>query len=125
MPRSIKIVLDDLQLDAQLNDSKTASLIWDQLPIETAYSTWGDEIYFSIPVEAPLEDGQAVVQLGDLGYWPQGNAFCIFYGKTPASRGDEIRPASPVNLIGKVLGDSTVLKAVASAGGSIRIEMRT
>ena len=124
MSRRITIVLGDLQVDAELNDSKTAALVWDQLPLESSYNTWGDEIYFPVPVEAGLEDGQAVVGLGDLGYWPQGNAFCIFYGRTPVSRGDEIRPASPVNVIGRMISNPKVFKKAAHAGDTIRIEKR-
>jgi hypothetical protein len=79
------------------------------------------EIYFGIPLTAGLEDGREVVELGDLGYWPPGRAFCIFFGPTPASRGDEIRPASAVTVIGKVQGDPTVFKQVRS-GSPVRIE---
>jgi hypothetical protein len=125
MSRRISIVIGDLQVDAELNDTRTAALIWDQLPVESIYNTWGDEIYFSIPVETDPEDSVAAVQLGDLGYWPPGNAFCIFYGKTPASRGNEIRPASPVSVVGRVSGDPTVFRRVARSGGVIRIEKRT
>lgn len=99
----------------------TAQAIWDALPLEAKADTWGDEIYFSIPVEAEAENPKEVVGMGDLGYWPPGNAFCIFFGPTPMSRGDEIRPASPVNVFGKVEGDPRVFKSVAS-GDPIRIE---
>ena len=109
--RQIKIILGDLVLDAHLNDSPTAQKVWEALPIETSFNTWGDEIYFSIPVEAELEkDAQEVVESGDLGYWPSGNAFCIFFGPTPISTEGEIRPASAVNMIGKITGDATKLK---------------
>jgi hypothetical protein len=104
-----------------LNGSQTALAVWDALPFSIAGETWGDEIYFGIPVKAKLEDGRAVVNLGDLGYWPPGSAFCIFFGPTPASRGDEIRPASPVNVLGRVLGDPTVFKSVRS-GTTVRVE---
>ena len=115
MPHPIKIRLGDVELDAELNDSETARKILDVLPLMCAFNTWGDEIYFKIPVEAGPEDGQETVALGDLGYWPPGHAFCIFYGRTPASQGDEIRPASAVNPIGRVLGDATVLKSALQA----------
>jgi hypothetical protein len=98
-----------------LNDSETARLIWEALPIEAPANTWGDEIYFGIPVACGEEDPKEVVELGDLAYWPAGNAFCIFFGPTPASRGDEIRPASGVNVVGRVQGDPKVLKAVRSS----------
>lgn len=99
---------------AELNDTQTADAVWDALPIQGNGSTWGEEIYFRIPVDAELENGQEVVDLGDLGYWPPGQAFCLFFGLTPASRGDEIRPASEVTVIGKMTGDIGVLKGVSS-----------
>ncbi len=99
---------------AVLHQTPSADAIWRALPIEARANTWGDEIYFSIPVKAALEqDAKEVVQLGDLGYWPPGSAFCIFFGPTPSSRGDEIRPASAVNVVGRVEGDPKVFKQVA------------
>jgi hypothetical protein len=100
---------------------ETAKAIWDALPLEARASTWGDEIYFSIPVDADVEEPKEVVEMGELGYWPPGSAFCIFFGPTPASRSDEIRPASPVNVFGKIERDPRVFKSVAS-GEVIRIE---
>ena len=115
MARGIRIVAGKVEAEATLNDGPTATAIWEALPITARASTWGDEIYFSIPVKADQERGaKEVVELGDLGYWPPGSAFCIFFGRTPASQGDEIRPASPVNVVGKVRGDPTVFKAVSS-----------
>ncbi len=111
--RDINITAGSVEITATLNDTNTATRIWEALPIEATTSTWGDEIYFGIPVEAEEENGQEVVVLGDLGYWPPGNAFCLFFGRTPASRGDEIRPASAVNVIGHMHGDPTILKQVA------------
>ncbi len=109
--KEIRIILGNLVLNAQLNDSPTAQEVWEALPFETSFNTWGDEIYFSIPVEMDLEsDAQEVVQSGDLGYWPSGNAFCIFFGPTPMSDEGEIRPASAVNVIGKVISDEERLK---------------
>ncbi|MBT99285.1 MAG: hypothetical protein CL902_11770 [Dehalococcoidia bacterium] len=121
MARDIRITAGSVVVEAELNDSKTASAVWDALSIEERGSTWGDEIYFRIPVEGELEDPHEVVELGDLGYWPPGGAFCLFFGPTPASQGDEIRPASEVTVIGKIKGDSTVLKSVSS-GSSVLIE---
>jgi hypothetical protein len=113
MPR-IKITAGDVVAFAKLNESSTAEAIWNALPIEAQANTWGEEIYFSIPVYLEEENAQEVVEKGDLGYWPPGNAFCIFFGRTPASRGDEIRPASPVDVIGRLEGDPTVFKRVRS-----------
>lgn len=121
MSKRIKITAGSLVVDAELNDTRTASAVWDALPIQANGSTWGDEVYFRIPVEAELESGQEVVELGDLGYWPPGQAFCLFFGPTPASQGDEIRPASEVTVIGKIIGGSGVLKGVSS-GISVLIE---
>ena len=102
MPREIKITAGSVVASAELNDSKTADAIWDALPITARGNTWGDEIYFGIPVSVGEENGKEVVEMGDIAYWPPGSAFCIFFGPTPASDGDEIRPASPVNIIGRV-----------------------
>lgn len=122
MSRRIKITAGDVEVFGELSGTKMADLIWEHLPIESQANTWGDEIYFSIPVQAELDDSaREVVEMGDLGYWPPGNAFCIFFGPTPNSRGDEIRPASAVNIFGKVAGDPTVLKSVRS-GTSLRID---
>ena len=108
-------------MEAELNDTSTAHMIWNALPIEKHGSTWGDEIYFSIPVNLESEKSQEVVDMGDLGYWPPGTAFCLFFGPTPMSRGQEIRPASAVNIFGRIIGDPTVLKQVAS-GADITVE---
>ena len=119
--KEITITVEDVRISAELNNSETAKKIWKVLPIEGNVNTWGDEIYFSIPVNVGLENAKEVVSEGDLGYWPPGNAFCIFFGLTPASQGDEIRPASPVNIFGKVIGDPKVFKKVRS-GKKIIVE---
>ena len=100
--KKILIKVDSLIVEAQLNDTKTAQAIYDKLPISASGNTWGDEIYFSIPVKAGAEDPKPLVSLGDLAYWMPGTAFCIFYGQTPSSCKGEIRPASPVNVVGKI-----------------------
>ena len=112
MKRKINIVVGKLELEAWLNETKTASKVFEALPITSTVNTWGDEIYFTIPVDAKPEDAKELVSLGDIGYWPLGKAMCIFFGKTPISKGDEIRPASAVNIIGKVEGDYKLLKKV-------------
>jgi len=103
--RMISIVTDQVQMKADLNNSSTADLIWENLPIEGKVSTWGEEIYFEIPVKAEHDNAVSIVEEGDLAYWPEGCSFCIFFGQTPASTAGEIRPASPVNLVGRLLGD--------------------
>jgi len=104
-----------------LDGSVTATAVWEALPLSVAGETWGDEIYFGIPVKAKPESPRETVERGDLGYWPPGSAFCIFFGPTPASRGSEIRPASPVNVFGRVSGDATVFKKVR-AGAVVTVE---
>jgi hypothetical protein len=121
MPTAIRIIAGNVGARAELNDSQTARKIAEALPITARASTWGDEIYFSIPVECAPEEPKEVVELGDLGYWPPGTAFCIFFGPTPASQGNEIRPASAVNIIGRVRDDAKAFKAVR-AGAPVRIE---
>ena len=122
MGMKIRILVDDLKGEGELNDSKTAQLILEALPIEATVNLWGEEIYFSIPVKSGPEEGaREVVSAGELGYWPPGHAFCIFFGRTPASRGDEIRAASAVNIIGKVLSDPKVFRKVRD-GVKIRLE---
>ena len=113
--RRILIKAAPVQMEAVLNGSKTADALWEALPIEAHGSTWGDEIYFSISMRAAEENPQEVVELGDIAYWPPGSAFCIFFGPTPASQGDEIRPASAVNPLGTLDGDPTLFKEVRSA----------
>ncbi len=121
MSNRIYIKSGPLELEATLNDTDSAASLWNALPISAVANTWGDEIYFGIPVVAELENAQEVVNLGDLAYWPPGRAFCVFFGPTPASRGDEIRPASAVTVIGKVEGDATILKRV-QRGDSVTLE---
>jgi hypothetical protein len=100
-------------MEATLNDTPTARKVLAALPIRASFNTWGDEIYFTIPVDAALDDSaRDVVEIGDVGYWPPGQALCIFFGQTPVSQPGRIMPASAVNLIGQVAGDATRFKDV-------------
>ncbi len=113
--RKMTIKAGNVTAQAVLNDSPTATAIWEALPIQARGNRWGEEIYFAIPVkQKQAHDAREVVDAGTLGYWPPGNAFCIFWGPTPASEGDEIRAASPVNIVGQIEGDATVFKRVRS-----------
>ena len=114
MRKKIHIRAGTIEAEAELNDTRTAQAIWKILPIEGRANLWADEIYFPIPLSLELETGQDLVNIGELGYWPEGNAFCIFFGPTPVSQGDEIRPASPVTVFGKIHGDATIFKKVAT-----------
>ncbi len=119
--RRIRITAGSVSAEAVLNESATATAIWEALPLSVPGQTWGDEIYFDIGVKAKPELPRETVEMGDLGYWPPGSAFCIFFGPTPVSRGAEIRPASPVNVLGRVSGDPNVFKKVRS-GTVVRVE---
>ena len=122
--RRVKITAAGISAEAELNESETADAIFAALPITAKASTWGDEIYFSIPVSLSEANARATVDIGDLGYWSPGSAFCIFFGPTPMSQSpDEIRPASPVNVFGKVIGDPKIFKHLRS-GEQVTIEAR-
>ena len=111
--KKITIIAGKVKAEAELNEGTTATAIWEALPIEAHANTWGEEIYFEIPVEAESsDDARADVEIGELGYWPPGSAFCIFFGRTPASRGSKPRAASPVNPLGHLTGDAKVFAAV-------------
>ncbi len=109
----ILIEFENFSLQARLNDSPTAQELLKQLPIESQVITWGEEIYFEIPVDMPQElDAQEILSVGDLGYWPMGQEFCIFFGPTPVSTDERPRAYSPVNVLGTILGDSEALKSI-------------
>ncbi|MCX5901373.1 MAG: cyclophilin-like fold protein [Proteobacteria bacterium] len=121
MDRRITITSGALHIEGMLSTSPTADAVWNCLPLHASVNIWGEEIYFSIPVQADLEaDAKEVVETGDMGYWPSGAAFCIFFGPTPVSRPGEIRPASAVNVFGKVTGDTEGFKKIAD-GSAISI----
>ena len=119
--RRIRITAGEVSVEAVLDGSRTADAVWEALPLAVPAETWGDEIYFGIAVKARPESPRETVALGDLGYWPPGSAFCIFFGPTPASRGEEIRPASPVNVFGRIVGDPRAFKTVHS-GATVTVE---
>jgi hypothetical protein len=115
MTRRIQIVAGEVSQTALLNDSTTADAIWLALPIEGHSNCWGDEIYFAIPIQLEeAEDSRQEMAVGELGYWPTGNAFCIFFGPTPVSVGMEPRAYSNVNPFGQIEGDATEFRAVSN-----------
>lgn len=117
----IKITSGELTLTAELNGTPTARKIADALPMGGRATRWGDEIYFPIGIDADVaSDAREEVEVGTLAFWPPGNAFCIFWGPTPASKGDEPRAASPVNVVGKITGD---VKALASLSDGAKIRL--
>lgn len=111
----IKISSESINAFAELKDTETAKTIYNTLPIEGSANRWGDEIYFVMSIKLACDaDAKDIVGLGDVAYWPEGACFCIFFGKTPASKGEEIRAASKVNVFGKIIGDCKVFKKVKS-----------
>jgi hypothetical protein len=101
---------------------KTVELIVDALPIESDVMVWGDEVYFDVPVDMAEENAKETVRKGDLGYWPAGNTLCIFYGKTPISESEEeIRPASAVNIVGRIAEPDRLKRLSPKGGERIRI----
>jgi len=113
--KKIIITANELKIEAELNDSSTAQVIYDALPFSGSANRWGDEIYFSIPVHLEQEpDSKEEVEVGDLGYWPMGDAFCIFFGPTPVSKNEKPRAYSPVNIFGRISGDPMVFKSISS-----------
>jgi len=115
MGRKIIIEAGKITSEAVLAETESASAIWDALPIESTSNTWGEEVYFSTPITLSLDEtAKEAVDMGDLGYWPTGKALCIFFGPTPISKRDEIRPASAVNIVGKIVGDPKIFKKISS-----------
>lgn len=107
----IKIIInEDVYLQGILNETSTAQKVYAALPIKGQGKTWGEEIYFASDVEAPQDNPREILQAGEIAYWPPMQALCIFFGPTPASRGDEIRAAGPVNIIGRIEGDLSILR---------------
>jgi hypothetical protein len=120
--KKINIEFSGNIIEAELNNTDTAKKILGSLPMEGTISRWGEEIYFSIPVEGSLEDGIEVLEVGSIAFWPPGNAFCIFFGPTPVSTDERPRAAGPVTVIGNILDkkDIKTLK-LASEGQTINL----
>ncbi len=120
--RRIRITAGDVSVTAALCAGGTADAVWDALPLRSSASTWGDEVYFSVPVDAAeSEDARAEQEVGAVAFWPAGRALCLFFGPTPASAGDEPAAISPVNPVGMIEGDALALRAVRS-GAAVSVE---
>ncbi len=116
----IKITVGEISLTAKLSDNKTARTIYNALPFESSYTVWGDEFYFAIPVHMYIEEGRDIMEIGELGFWPPGNAFCIFFGRTPVSTDERPKAASAVSPFGRIEEDARVLRQATAS--SIKIE---
>ena len=123
--RRVEITVENVTAVATLDESATADAVWQALPFTADGHRWGEEIYFEIPVRlAQSAEARDVLDAGELGYWPVGHAFCIFWGPTPASRGSEIRAYGPVNVFGRLEGDPRAFQDVPG-GAQIRVEQIT
>ena len=121
MTMKIQITAGNVEMEADLLEAPTAKLLWDSLPIEEKANLWGEEIYFAIPLQAPAEPtAREEMEIGEIAYWPPGNAFCIFFGPTPASTDKAPRAASPVNPLGRIIGDASAFGSVVD-GADISI----
>lgn len=120
--REIKLTVGKVTIRARLADTPTADRIWAALPIASRAQTWGEEVYFAVPLSCEREAGaRDVVQAGEIAFWPDGDAIALGFGRTPISRGDEIRLASPCNIWAQAMDDVRALKS-ARAGEPIKVE---
>lgn len=120
--RKLKMTIGDVEITAELFDTPTADALHGAAPFSSTAQTWGEEVYFSTPIKAEREaDARAVVEAGELAFWVEGDSIAIGFGRTPISRGDEIRLAAPTNIWGRAVEDVRKLSAVA-AGAPIQVE---
>jgi len=118
MSQNVKILIGNLSLEAEFFDTPCAAAIVAVFPLEAHPNEWGDEFYFEVPVDMPLDETATVrVKAGDIGYWPPGKALAIFFGPTPMSTGPDPVPASEVNIVGRITGDATLLRKCKGAKG--------
>jgi uncharacterized protein len=117
MTTRIRVTVGTVSLEGEFVDTPCGKALSALFPLKNAFNVWGDEFYFSVPLDYPLDDtATRRVSIGDIGYWPPGPAMAIFFGPTPMSDGDEPVPASEVNLVGRLFGDVTVLRSEKKAG---------
>ena len=112
MAKRILLMIDEHDFWVELNDSDTANAIWLAAPFESTTNAWGDEIYFEAPVTHRPEDGKKVLEAGDVAYWPEGSALCVFFGPTPISKGKAPEAISEVTPVGRLVGDPRAFEAV-------------
>lgn len=112
MSKKIRITTGKVEAVAVLNETDTATAIWENLPIEGEAKLWGDEIYFSTPLSLAQENPRETVRKGDIAYWAPEQALCIFFGQTPVSQPGEIRPSGPVDVVGRLMGEASICRSM-------------
>ncbi|MBI0582983.1 MAG: hypothetical protein ISF22_02015 [Methanomassiliicoccus sp.] len=105
MGNRILLLIDEHDFEIELNDSDTANAIWLAAPFDSTTNAWGDEIYFEVPVKNALENGRKVLEAGEIAFWPEGSALCVFFGPTPVSTGKAPEAISEVSPVGRLVGD--------------------
>ncbi len=121
MVNRLLILIGEHDFEVELNDSDTANALWLAAPFEGYTNAWGDEIYFEVPVKNKIENGRKVLKAGEVAYWPEGHALCIFYGPTPVSRGVDPEAISDVTPVGTLVGDPRRFEAV---GDRMKVHVR-
>jgi len=118
----VKLIINGVEIKAEFFDTECCKRIIQSLPIESNINEWGDEFYFTVGINMPLDNTATnKVKAGDIGYWPAGDALAIFFGKTPISKGDDPVPASDVNIVGRLIDNPSILKSLKGAK-KIRVE---
>ncbi|MCM8806884.1 MAG: cyclophilin-like fold protein [Candidatus Omnitrophica bacterium] len=118
-----KIKFENSEIEIEIFETELGKKIIEKLPITSKARLWGKEIYFEIPVKSSIQNPKNEVEKGDIGYWPEGNCMCLFFGPTPISKGEKIIPASSVEIIGKIKSDLKILENVKS-GEKITVEKK-
>ena len=114
--------IGEKEITGILNTGQTSQIIYSVLPVEEMVHLWGKEVYFYVPIKIPLENGSDTVEIGDIAYWPDGPAICIFFGPTPISKENEIKPYSSVSIIGKI--DDNFIKTLYNINDGEKIKMK-
>ncbi|BFU96350.1 MAG: conserved protein of unknown function [Nitrospira sp.] len=122
-PKKIRITVGPVQVEAELKPTRTAREVYAALPVETSVNVWGEEFHFKLGgVKDHRETATTQLKVGDVAFWGAGQVLAVFFGRTPMSMGSDPVPADRVNVIGRIVGDATVLRRVIEEARTIRVE---